>query len=42
MKLTDPDQLSQALGIPFSEQQLAAITAPLDPSVIIAGRTCHQ
>ena len=37
MKLTDPAQLSQALGIPFSEQQLAAITAPLEPSVIIAG-----
>jgi DNA helicase-2/ATP-dependent DNA helicase PcrA len=35
--LTHPAQLSEALGIPFSAQQLAAITAPLEPSVIIAG-----
>ncbi len=26
-----------AIGLPFSEQQLAAITAPLEPGVIIAG-----
>lgn len=37
MRITDPEQLRQALGIPFSEQQLAAITAPLEPAVIIAG-----
>ena len=33
----DPAQLSEALGIGFSEQQLAAITAPLAPGVVIAG-----
>ncbi|HEY5978350.1 MAG TPA: ATP-dependent DNA helicase [Microlunatus sp.] len=32
-----PDELSEALATPFSDQQLAAITAPLDPGVIIAG-----
>ena len=37
MTLTDPGQLSNLLHIPFSDQQLAAITAPLEPSVIIAG-----
>ena len=37
MRLTDPGQLSAVLGIPFSDQQLAAITAPLEPAVIIAG-----
>ncbi len=37
MRLTDPAQLSEALGIDFSDQQLAAITAPLEPAVIIAG-----
>jgi DNA helicase-2/ATP-dependent DNA helicase PcrA len=37
MRLTDPAQLSDALGIPFSDQQLSAITAPLEPAVIIAG-----
>ena len=35
--ITSPDQLGDLLGIPFSEQQLAAITAPLEPGVIIAG-----
>ena len=34
---TDPRQVSEALGIPFSDQQLDAITAPLEPGVIIAG-----
>ncbi|MDO5534455.1 MAG: ATP-dependent DNA helicase [Propionibacteriaceae bacterium] len=34
---TDPAQVSAALGIPFSPQQLTAITAPLAPGVIIAG-----
>lgn len=37
MRLDDPAQLGDALGIPFSEEQLAAITAPLEPAVIIAG-----
>ncbi len=32
-----PEELCDALGIPFSDQQLAAITAPLEPGVIIAG-----
>ncbi|MEA5117623.1 MAG: ATP-dependent helicase, partial [Propionicimonas sp.] len=36
-RLSDPAQLSGLLGIPFSDQQLAAITAPLEPGVIIAG-----
>ena len=35
--LTAPEQLSELLGLPFSDQQLAAITAPLQPGVIIAG-----
>ncbi|MGI8457482.1 MAG: UvrD-helicase domain-containing protein [Propionibacteriaceae bacterium] len=36
-RLRGPDDLVQALGIRFSDQQLAAITAPLRPGVIIAG-----
>lgn len=32
-----PEDLGEALRIPFSDQQLAAITAPLEPGVIIAG-----
>jgi DNA helicase-2/ATP-dependent DNA helicase PcrA len=32
-----PEDLTEALQIPFSDQQLAAITAPLEPGVIIAG-----
>ncbi|MGJ6979445.1 UvrD-helicase domain-containing protein [Aestuariimicrobium soli] len=32
-----PEDLVDAMGIPFSDQQLAAITAPLEPAVIIAG-----
>ena len=35
--LTSTDDLCDALGIGFSEEQLAAITAPLEPAVIIAG-----
>ena len=35
--LRTPEQLCEVLGLPFSEQQLAAITAPLEPGVIIAG-----
>lgn len=30
-------QLVDLLGVPFSDEQLAAITAPMDPSVIVAG-----
>ncbi|MGC3993204.1 MAG: ATP-dependent DNA helicase [Propionicimonas sp.] len=37
MRMTDPAQLADALRIPFSDQQLQAITAPLEPAVIIAG-----
>lgn len=37
MTFTDPQQLSAALGLPFSDEQLAAISAPLEPGVIIAG-----
>lgn len=33
----DPEQLVTRLGIPFSAEQLEAITAPLEPAVIIAG-----
>ncbi|WP_432557974.1 ATP-dependent DNA helicase [Granulicoccus sp. GXG6511] len=36
-RLTDRRELCDALGIPFSDQQLDAITAPLEPGVIIAG-----
>ncbi|MGD7706599.1 UvrD-helicase domain-containing protein [Microlunatus sp. Y2014] len=35
--ISSPDQLSELLGINFSDQQLTAITAPLQPGVIIAG-----
>ena len=31
------DQLCDALGIPFTDEQLAAITAPLEPGLIVAG-----
>lgn len=34
---TRPEEVSAALDIPFSDEQLAAITAPLEPGVIIAG-----
>jgi DNA helicase-2/ATP-dependent DNA helicase PcrA len=36
-RLRDPDDLGEALGLGFSDEQLAAITAPLEPGVIIAG-----
>ena len=36
-RLQSTDDLVEALGIGFSDQQLAAITAPLEPGVIIAG-----
>ncbi len=34
---SSPSQVSDALGIPFSTEQLQAIAAPLEPGVIIAG-----
>lgn len=37
MHVDDPAQIRELLGVPFSEEQLAAITAPLEPGVIIAG-----
>lgn len=36
-RLTDPEQLKELLGIPFTPEQLACITAPLAPQVIVAG-----
>ncbi|WP_461007724.1 UvrD-helicase domain-containing protein [Streptomyces capparidis] len=36
-RLTDPEQLKQLLGIPFTAEQTAAITAPPAPAVIVAG-----
>lgn len=33
----DPSHLVELLGVPFSDEQLAAITAPMAPGVIIAG-----
>ncbi|WP_328309877.1 UvrD-helicase domain-containing protein [Streptomyces sp. NBC_00442] len=35
--LTDPDQLKELLGIPFTPEQTACITAPPAPQVIVAG-----
>jgi DNA helicase-2/ATP-dependent DNA helicase PcrA len=35
--LRHPDDLRDLLGIPYTEEQIAAITAPLDPGVIVAG-----
>jgi DNA helicase II / ATP-dependent DNA helicase PcrA len=35
--ITHPEQLKQLLGIPFTAEQLGAITAPLAPAVIVAG-----
>ncbi|SER69999.1 DNA helicase-2 / ATP-dependent DNA helicase PcrA [Propionibacterium cyclohexanicum] len=35
--ITTPGQLCELLDIPFSEEQLAAITAPMAPAVIVAG-----
>lgn len=32
-----PGDLVEAVGVPFSEEQLAVITAPLEPTVVIAG-----
>ncbi|GAA2178310.1 hypothetical protein GCM10009785_00370 [Brooklawnia cerclae] len=35
--IDSPGRLADLLDIPFSDEQLAAITAPLEPGVIIAG-----
>lgn len=35
--LTAPEHLRALLGIPFSPEQLAAATAPLEPAVVVAG-----
>ncbi len=35
--MSRPEHVADALAIPFSEEQLAAITSPLEPTVIIAG-----
>ncbi|WP_380566564.1 UvrD-helicase domain-containing protein [Streptacidiphilus jeojiensis] len=35
--LSSPEQLKQLLGIPFTAEQLRAVTAPLAPAVIVAG-----
>jgi len=35
--LESPDELRELLGIPYTEEQMAAITAPLEPGVIVAG-----
>ncbi|HET6635583.1 MAG TPA: UvrD-helicase domain-containing protein, partial [Streptomyces sp.] len=35
--LSDPEQLKELLGIPFTPEQLACITAPPAPQVIVAG-----
>jgi DNA helicase-2/ATP-dependent DNA helicase PcrA len=37
MVITTADDLCRAIGISFSDQQLAAITAPAEPGVIVAG-----
>ncbi|MFG2298816.1 UvrD-helicase domain-containing protein [Streptomyces sp. NPDC048603] len=36
-RLTDPEQLKTLLGIPFTPEQTACITAPAAPQVIVAG-----
>ncbi|MGW5395334.1 UvrD-helicase domain-containing protein [Streptomyces sp. NPDC003952] len=35
--MTDPEQLKELLGIPFTPEQMACITAPPAPQVIVAG-----
>ncbi|MEU5398477.1 UvrD-helicase domain-containing protein [Streptomyces sp. NPDC005963] len=37
VRLTDPEQLKELLGIPFTPEQTACITAPPAPQVIVAG-----
>lgn len=35
--IRDPEDLKDVLGVPYTPEQIAAITAPLDPGVIVAG-----
>ncbi|MCW7942126.1 ATP-dependent DNA helicase [Streptomyces hygroscopicus] len=37
VRITDPDELKELLGIPFTREQMACITAPPAPQVIVAG-----
>ncbi|MFI9050360.1 UvrD-helicase domain-containing protein [Streptomyces sp. NPDC053427] len=36
-RITDPEQLKELLGIPFTPEQMECITAPPAPQVIVAG-----
>ncbi|MYQ68784.1 MULTISPECIES: ATP-dependent helicase, partial [unclassified Streptomyces] len=36
-RITDPEQLKELLGIPFTPEQTACVTAPPAPQVIVAG-----
>ncbi|MBV9025960.1 MAG: ATP-dependent helicase [Streptomycetaceae bacterium] len=36
-RITEPEELKELLHIPFTAEQLACITAPLAPNVIVAG-----
>ncbi|MET8008648.1 ATP-dependent DNA helicase [Streptomyces sp. NPDC005271] len=36
-RITDPQELKELLGVPFTPEQMACITAPLAPQVIVAG-----
>src|SRR3954452_19514713 len=36
-RINRPDQLKELLGIPFTPEQLACVTAPPAPGVIVAG-----
>ncbi|HEU5353423.1 MAG TPA: ATP-dependent DNA helicase [Actinocrinis sp.] len=36
-RIETPRDLARVLGVPYTDEQLAAITAPLEPGVIVAG-----
>lgn len=36
-RISDPEQLKQLLGIPFTPEQMACVVAPPAPQVIVAG-----
>lgn len=36
-RISDPEQLKELLGIPFTPEQMACVTAPPAPQVIVAG-----
>ncbi|HXR71702.1 ATP-dependent DNA helicase [Actinocrinis sp.] len=36
-RIETPRDLARVLGVPYTEEQLSAITAPLEPGVIVAG-----